>query len=373
MSVPEKWATLGGGIRGATTDPAVEAASGEGHTTAAGNSTAVVSHSTRDNCPRLTRREVPGSASRPYTAGWDSGRDSSEEDPSAGAPSGGGDGGDEDSTEETSQSLVTLSFLEGGIPPRRRTEPDSPLSRALETGQPLRDWPQRTAYAWLPEAPGDSRAAAAPGLRGHRHRYPSSSSSSDDCEVSIWCQRTVPRVDPHESDIELPSVSESEEDEESVRRWCPPAPGTCGSFGRSRMGNGASAGSGSQVVLDGGEALDVAKIRALVPELRQQLKQRDLEVERLQEELQQTRASLLERDSDLSKLKGEVHKLKSVLQVTVHKDGKPDILSTIHEQASMAGQETGRNKKQGVSGESSSQSAINIKHFDKDFRLVFGC
>ncbi|ELU03428.1 hypothetical protein CAPTEDRAFT_180843 [Capitella teleta] len=134
------------------------------------------------------------------------------------------------------------------------------------------------------------------------------------------------------------------------------------------MGNGASAGSSSQLTLEGGEMLDVAKIKTLVPELRQQLKQKDLEVERLQNQLLLTKQNLLERESELGKLKGEVHKLKSVLQVTVHKDGKPDILSIIQEEATMAGQEVGRMKKQGVSGESSGQPNIDIKHYDKDFR-----
>ena len=125
------------------------------------------------------------------------------------------------------------------------------------------------------------------------------------------------------------------------------------------MGNGASA---AQVTLDG-EPLDLARLKSLLPELKHQLKQKDAELEKCQVILQ-------EKDSEIEKLKAEVHKLKSVLQATVHKDGKPDILSTIHEEAAMAGN-AGRNKKQGVSGESSAQSSwtADLKRHDKDFRF----
>ena len=131
------------------------------------------------------------------------------------------------------------------------------------------------------------------------------------------------------------------------------------------MGNGASA---SQVSLDG-EPLDLARLKSLLPELKQQLKQRDAELERCQLELERCKNLLRERDNEISKLKEEVHKVKSVLQATVHKDGKPDILSTILEEAAMAGN-AGRNKKQGVSGESSAQSSwtAELKRHEKDFR-----
>lgn len=131
----------------------------------------------------------------------------------------------------------------------------------------------------------------------------------------------------------------------------------------STMGNGASA---AQVSLDG-EPIDLARLKSLLPELRHQLKQRDAELERCQLELERCQNLLHEKDTELEKLKAEVHKLKSVLQATVHKDGKPDILSTIHEEA--AGN-AGRNKRQGVSGESSAQSSwkAELKHHEKDFR-----
>ena len=148
----------------------------------------------------------------------------------------------------------------------------------------------------------------------------------------------------------------------------------------STMGNGASATT--HVVVEG-EAIDVNKIKELLPQLRQQLKQRDESLERVQKELadQKLVELLKEKDAELQRCKEEIHKLKSVLQATLHKDGKPDILSTIHEEAAMVGQE-GRGKvvkKQGVSGESSGSTNAKppeIKHFPKDFRWVglsFNC
>ncbi len=130
----------------------------------------------------------------------------------------------------------------------------------------------------------------------------------------------------------------------------------------ANMGNGASA---AQVVLDG-EPLDVARLKSLLPELKHQLKQRDAELERCQLELERCQNLLHERDADISRLKNEIHKLKSVLQATVHKDGKPDILSTIHDEA--VGKS--RAKKQGVSGESTAQSSwtAELKRHEKDFR-----
>lgn len=142
----------------------------------------------------------------------------------------------------------------------------------------------------------------------------------------------------------------------------------------ANMGNGASA---SHIVVEG-EHFDLAKIKELLPQLRKQLKLRDEALERTQMELVEARMVLKERDADLNRYKEEVHKLKSVLQATLHKDGKPDILSTIHEDAAMAGQEVrkpagGYTKKQGVSGESSGSTtpglkSAEIKHFPKDFK-----
>ncbi len=131
------------------------------------------------------------------------------------------------------------------------------------------------------------------------------------------------------------------------------------------MGNGASA---AQVTLDG-EPMDVSRLKSLLPELKHKIKQRDAELERYRAELQRCQNSVYEKDSEISKLKEEVHKLKSVLQATVHKDGKPDILSTIHEEAAKEGN-AGRNKRQGVSGESSAQTSwtAELQRHEKDFR-----
>ncbi|KAK2156970.1 hypothetical protein LSH36_201g00010 [Paralvinella palmiformis] len=145
----------------------------------------------------------------------------------------------------------------------------------------------------------------------------------------------------------------------------------------TRMGNGASV---PQPVADGRRWLECSENGvtvtsnspgAMVPDLEYQLKEKQMIIARQEDELDELRGAVRERDDELIKLRAEIHKLKSVLQVTVHKDGKPDILSTIQERPSVGGQEA-RSKKQGVSGESSNLpggvGAIQIKHFDKDFR-----
>ncbi|XP_071952421.1 cGMP-dependent protein kinase 1-like [Antedon mediterranea] len=78
-----------------------------------------------------------------------------------------------------------------------------------------------------------------------------------------------------------------------------------------------------------------------------------------------------ERGCEISRLREEVNKLKSVLQVTTgSRNGIPDILSTIHEESGMAGSDTtkDRNKKQGVSGETTKTEYVELKRFSKDFR-----
>jgi len=143
------------------------------------------------------------------------------------------------------------------------------------------------------------------------------------------------------------------------------------------MGNGAS---GKQILVDG-ETLDIVRLQQLLPQLQHQLKQSQLQLEEkakllrvTNNELEETKKVLREKDREMVRLRAEVDKLKSVLQATVH-DGRPDILATVHEEAAMAGKVAHRNKKQGVSGESSQHTAtgsnISIRHFDKDFRLVF--
>ncbi len=131
------------------------------------------------------------------------------------------------------------------------------------------------------------------------------------------------------------------------------------------MGNGASA---AQITVDG-EPVDVGRLKTLLPQLKHELRQKDAEIEKCQAKLQRCQSILTEKDTEISKLKEEVHKLKSVLQATLHKDGKPDILSTIHEEAAKEGN-AGRNKRQGVSGESSAQSSwtAELERHEKDFR-----
>lgn len=131
------------------------------------------------------------------------------------------------------------------------------------------------------------------------------------------------------------------------------------------MGNGASA---SKIIIDG-ETLDLVKIKQIIPDLRRELKQRDAKLQHYEQELYDKSKLLEEKIADVKRLKEEVHKLKSVLQLKVHKDGKPDILASIQEDGSTVGQE--RAKKQGVSGESPMSQVdghIEIKHFEKDFR-----
>ena len=135
------------------------------------------------------------------------------------------------------------------------------------------------------------------------------------------------------------------------------------------MGNGASA---KQILVDG-EPLDTSRIQQLVPQLQHQVATYVVQIDeqkRLlrtsQGELETIKKKLTEKDREITHLKAEVDKLRSVLQVKVH-EGRPDILGAIHEEVA-AGK--GRNKKQGVSGESSQQhgGVITIQHFEKDFR-----
>ena len=131
------------------------------------------------------------------------------------------------------------------------------------------------------------------------------------------------------------------------------------------MGNGASAG---KIIIDG-ETLDLVKIKQIIPDLRRELKHRDAKLQHYEQELYDKTKLLEEKIADVQRLKEEVHKLKSVLQLKVHKDGKPDILATIQEDGSTVGHE--RAKKQGVSGESPMSQVdgqIDIKHHEKDFR-----
>lgn len=133
-----------------------------------------------------------------------------------------------------------------------------------------------------------------------------------------------------------------------------------------KMGNGASSASANH---DGDHSESSQNHKKLIPDLRAEIKTRDAKILRYESELLDKNTLLEEKMVEISKLRAEVDKLQSVLQIKVHKD-KPDILATIQENASMAGQES-RSKKQGVSGESPMSSTgvpVEIKKFEKDFR-----
>ena len=120
------------------------------------------------------------------------------------------------------------------------------------------------------------------------------------------------------------------------------------------MGHGASTARVGADSVGGGD---------IVADLRKQLKYKDAE-------LDQVLRDMVDRDAEIAKLKAEVHKLQSVLAATVHRDGRPDILTTIHEGTAKSG--LGRSKKQGVSGESTGATntlpTAELQHYHKDFR-----
>jgi hypothetical protein len=156
-----------------------------------------------------------------------------------------------------------------------------------------------------------------------------------------------------------------------------------------RMGNGASAvGGGSCTALaipgDSSPLGEDDDSRVLKSELTQtddlackldckarlRLSEVIGELDQYKVNVLELRHLITEKDAEVNKLKAEIHKLKSVLAMTVQK-GKQDILSTIHEEAAKAGQEQARTKKQGVSGESSGNVPRHkIERFEKEFRYA---
>ncbi|RUS83665.1 hypothetical protein EGW08_008571, partial [Elysia chlorotica] len=154
----------------------------------------------------------------------------------------------------------------------------------------------------------------------------------------------------------------------------PPRPAAAPSGGvhAGRMGNGAS--SHSNFTVDG-ETMDVHKVKALVPELRHEIKRRDKIIEQYDSQVRQKDDLIREKDTEIARLKEEVHKLKSVLQLKVDlkaQESKPDLLSTIDEnQAAPTVNKPGPAKKQGVSGESPSSKTlgyVDLTHHEKDFK-----
>lgn len=138
------------------------------------------------------------------------------------------------------------------------------------------------------------------------------------------------------------------------------------------MGNGASS-TPSNFDGDVHDHLNTCNKKS-IPDLRAEIKIRDAKILKFEAELLDRKRLLEEKCAEIAKLRAEVDKLQSVLQIKVHRDaGNPDILATIHENASVPGLE-GRSKKQGVSAESpmSTQNgtAVEIKRHDKEFRFV---
>ncbi|CAL1526309.1 unnamed protein product [Lymnaea stagnalis] len=139
-----------------------------------------------------------------------------------------------------------------------------------------------------------------------------------------------------------------------------------------KMGNGAS--SNAHFTIDG-ESMDVQKVKALVPELRHEIKRRDKIIEQYDGQVRQKDDLIKEKDNEIARLKEEVHKLKSVLQLKVDtlksQESKPDLLSTIDENQAEPSVNKGPAKKQGVSGESPSSKTlgyVDLTHHEKDFK-----
>uniref|UniRef100_T1IS67 cGMP-dependent protein kinase n=1 Tax=Strigamia maritima TaxID=126957 RepID=T1IS67_STRMM len=139
------------------------------------------------------------------------------------------------------------------------------------------------------------------------------------------------------------------------------------------MGNAGSAGSftPSNKILEA-SLEDARKLRHLVVELRAELNDRDARVDELQSLVEDLQLQVDFRDAEETRLKQEIHKLKSVLQATTptRMGNKTDLLASLHEHHSMAGQ-TSAVKRQGVSGESFNPGKMNsadLEKHDKDFR-----
>ena len=126
--------------------------------------------------------------------------------------------------------------------------------------------------------------------------------------------------------------------------------------------------------------MDIQKVKALIPELRLDLKRREKIIEQSEAQLRAKDELIKEKDLEIGRLREEVHKLKSVLQLKVDtkapapaEAAKPDLLSTIDENSAVAPTTgtKGPAKKQGVSGESPSSKNIgyvDLTHHEKDFK-----
>uniref|UniRef100_A0A4D5RA32 cGMP-dependent protein kinase n=1 Tax=Scolopendra viridis TaxID=118503 RepID=A0A4D5RA32_SCOVI len=119
---------------------------------------------------------------------------------------------------------------------------------------------------------------------------------------------------------------------------------------------------------------DIEQVPDIVSELKAVIRQRDQRVEELETQLEALFVQLQSREEENVKLRQEIHQLKSVLQATASEarsNGKMDLLATLQEHHSMAGQGA-ISKRQGVSGESFSPNKttdnIKVQFYEKDFR-----
>lgn len=84
------------------------------------------------------------------------------------------------------------------------------------------------------------------------------------------------------------------------------------------------------------------------------------------QDIHQLKREIRRRDLEIQRLQTEIHKLRSVLQQTGRLKND-EVLGSLHTAQGMAGQGYS-NKKQGVSGESTTATAVEIKKHEKDFR-----
>ena len=146
---------------------------------------------------------------------------------------------------------------------------------------------------------------------------------------------------------------------------------------------------------DGGGTQLAVHGSTFISELKRQVRQRDIILERCAAEIADLRRLVNARDAEIARLKAETNKFKSVLDAKVPAGGivgsypptangtssgpipilgdrvKSDLLATINEEAVMIGQEAS-SKKQGVSGESAQtgHGVDELRRFDKDFKYA---
>lgn len=146
------------------------------------------------------------------------------------------------------------------------------------------------------------------------------------------------------------------------------------------MGNGASAGG---VLVNGtAERSDTSGTRNQTV-LARELKEKDEFLQRKDAELQHRMKAIEEKDVEIAKLRREIHELKCVVQQTASSNSKISVMSTINEDSAanalsreprkgLGVHASGREKRQAVSGESSTKThefaKIELERHPKDFR-----